>query len=516
MDDNKENKNKMQTEQIASSNQNASQYEEPQPIFETVPENQQSVQPSESNLQPEEIAPDVTAPSPESVLPSDQPPPSETPPMVYEEGKNKFVFIVAGVIVFVLFLAIFIAFLSKGKQGGGSAITLNYWGLWEDKDVFDPLIQQYEKQNQNITITYQKMDPKDYREKLLARSKNGQGPDIFRFHNTWLPEIKDVVTAIPADVMSNAEFEKTFYKVQQTDLKVGSYYYGIPLEIDGLVLIYNDNLFKKAGIQTAPATWDELTGDVTKLTVKDQTGALITAGIAIGTTSNVEYYSDIFGLMLLQNGGSLQHLDQQEAVGALQSYRKFAEDPQAFWNDNMPDSLNAFIQEKVAMIIAPSWVVLNIKAANPDISMKVVPVPTVPGTPPITLANYWVEGVSRYSQNQTEAWKFLKYLVQKDNLTKLYELEAKVRPFGEPYSRVDLAPLLAQNEYLGAVIKQADSMQSLPLVSRTYDNGLDDEIIQYIQNAVNATIQGVSYSEALQTAKSGVTQVLSKYQISSP
>ncbi len=515
MDDNKENSKKNQTEQGTPQNPNAAQPEEPQTIFETVPENQQPAAEPESNLQPEEIAPDVTAPSPEIVSPSDQQIPSDTPPMVYEEGKNKFIFIIAGIVTFVIFLAIFVMFFGGGKKGT-SAVTLNYWGLWEDKSIFDPLIQQYEKQNPNVSITYQRIAPQDYREKLLARSKNGQGPDIFRFNNTWLPEIKDVVTAIPDSIMTNADFEKTFYKVQQNDLKVGSYYYGIPLEIDGLVLIYNDNLFKKAGIQTAPATWDELISDVTKLTVKDQTGTLITAGIALGTTSNVEYFSDIFGLMLLQNGGSLQNLDQQEAVGALQSYRKFAEDPQAFWNDNMPDSLNAFIQEKVAMIIAPSWVVLNIKAANPDIGVKVVPVPTVPGTTPITLANYWVEGVSRYSKNQLEAWKFLKYLVQKDNLTKLYEQESKVRLFGEPYSRVDLAPLLAQNEYLGAVIKQADNMRSLPLVSRTYDNGLNDEIIQYIQNAINATIQGVSYSEALQTAKSGVAQVLSKYQISSP
>jgi multiple sugar transport system substrate-binding protein len=71
--------------------------------------------------------------------------------------------------------------------------------------------------------------------------------------------------------------------------------------------------------------------------------------------------------------------------------------------------------------------------------------------------------------------------------------------------------LLAQDEYLGAIVKQADNFLSLPLVSRTFDNGLNDEIIKYLENAINSTIQGVSYEEAFNTAKKGVDQVINKY-----
>ena len=77
-----------------------------------------------------------------------------------------------------------------------------------------------------------------------------------------------------------------------------------------------------------------------------------------------------------------------------------------------------------------------------------------------------------------------------------------------------MAPLLAQNPYLGAVIKQANNFASLPLVSRTFDNGLNDEIIKYLENAINSTIQGVSYKEALGEAKKGIDQVFTKYNIS--
>ncbi len=471
-------------------------------VFETIPVDEQ----------PEEISAEVSSPE-EAVIP----PPEvsfEPPPMVYHENSNKFLIIIGAVIFFIVIFFFLIKTVFKTGTGQLKPTTIKYWGLWEDKEVIEPLIVQYQSKNKNITIEYEKKSPQEYREKLIARSQNGQGPDIFRFHNTWVPEIKEMMATLPSVIMTNDEFEKTFYPIHQKDLKVGGNYVGIPLTIDGLVLIYNDNLFRKAGITTASTNWNEVIDYAGKLTVKDKSGYIITSGIAIGTASNVEHFSDIFGLILLQNGGDLKMLNQEAAAGALESYRKFAEDPKnSFWDQTMPNSISAFAQEKLAMAIVPSWEIINIKTINPDIKIKVVPVPNVPGSKPLSIASYWVEGVSRYSKNQIEAWKFIKYLAEKDNMTKLYENQAKMRIFGEPYSRVDLAQTLIQNEYVGPVIQQAKYYVSIPTISRTYDNGLNDEIIRYIENAINATIQGTSYSEALNTAQQGVSQVFTRYKI---
>ncbi len=493
--------------------------DEHQPIFESVPveqppENQPAT--NQPDLQPEEVPPEVVSPETPVTTSSGPEIPSDVPPPIAEDSRTKYFFIAGGFIIFFIFLFLFFKLITNKNLK--QPVKLLYWGLWEDSSVMEPLIAEYKKNNPQVTITYEKMVQADYRDKLLARSKPNtqskvpaEAPDIFRFHNTWLPEIKDVVAPLPSTVMTNAEFEKTFYKIHQTDLKVGNYYYGLPLEIDGMVLAYNNSLFKKAGITRAPVTWDELIDMVGKLTVKSN-GQLVTSGIALGTASNVDHFSDIFGLMLLQNGGDLHKLDQPEAAGALESYRKFAEEPLGQWNQSMPQSVTAFAQEKVAMILVPSWELYLIKTTNQDLDMKVAPVPSVPGSPSLSIANYWVEGVSRYSKNQLEAWKFLKFLTQKDSLTRLYELESKTRLFGEPYSRVDMAPLLAQNDYIGAVIKQANTLVSIPVISRTYDNGLNDNIVTYLENAINATTQGVGYAEALTTAKQGVDQVLNQYK----
>jgi multiple sugar transport system substrate-binding protein len=315
--------------------------------------------------------------------------------------------------------------------------------------------------------------------------------------------------------MTKAQFDNTFYKVHQTDLAIDNKYYGIPLMIDGLVLVYNEGLLKKAGINNPPTTWIDVYDYIGKLTVKNSNDTIITSGFALGTASNIEHFSDILALFITQNGVEINNLQSPDAAAALESYRKFAEKPDAFWDETMPNSLNAFIQEKVAMIFVPSWEILTIKAANPQLRIKVAPVPQVPETNIVSISSYWVEGVSKYSKNQGAAWQFLKYLSEKETMTKLFEQQSKSRLFGAPYSRKDLGSILASNEYLGPVIKQATDGEyvTVPMISRTYDNGLNDEIVKYFETAVDQTIQGVSYSQAMNTAAEGVKQVFTKYNI---
>ena len=430
--------------------------------------------------------------------------------LMRSDNKNKFYIIGVGILIFVLiFVLVFNFFTGKAKTN--KEVILTYWGLWEEKEVMQPLIDQYQNKNPNIKIEYIKRDPQDYRNKLIVRSQQGQGPDIYRFHNTWIPEIKEVLSYIPSNVLSNKEFEKTFYPIFESDLKIENHYYGIPLMIDGLVLLYNENLFKSAGINKPPHTWEDVINNISKLTVRDKEGKLATAGIAIGTASNIEHFSDILGLFIIQNGGDLKNLESQEAAGALESYRKFAEPPDNYWDESMPSAITAFAQEKVAMILVPSWQILSIKSINPELVFKAVPVPTLPGGDPISISSYWVEGVSRFSNKQEEAWKFLKFLSEKENMTKIYELQTKSRQFPTASSRVDLASIQSQNQYLDAVIKQAKYYKSIPSVSLTYDNGLNDGVNQYLENAINSTINGESYKSALKTAKEGIEQELKRY-----
>lgn len=425
---------------------------------------------------------------------------------------RKYVFVGMGIVgLVVLFIIIFTLILSFSKKKTETAATLEYWGLWEDEQVMKPLIDAYTREHPAITIKYIKQDPKDYREKLLTRGKEGRGPDIFRFHNTWLPSIIELAAPLPKSIMSDDTYKETFYDVIQDDVYSDGSYYGIALGIDGLVLVYNTDLFKRAGISSAPETWDDVLKAADALRVQDGANQILTSGIALGTANNIENFSDIFGWMLLQNGADIKNLRAREAVEVLTNYRQFAEPQLNLWNENMPNNISAFTQGKVGMIIVPTWQILEILTANPDIKLKVTSLPVLPGSQSISLATYWVEGVSKTSKNQEAAWNFLAYLSKKENMTKLYQEQTKVRPFGVAYSRKDLRETLIKNAYLGPVLQQAPNMKSLPVSSRTYDNGINDGIIGYLRDAINATMKGVSYQQALSVAADGVTQTLSKY-----
>jgi multiple sugar transport system substrate-binding protein len=285
--------------------------------------------------------------------------------------------------------------------------------------------------------------------------------------------------------------------------------------IDGLMMIVNEDLLKKAGIATVPTNWDEMLAAASQMTVKGKNNELITAGIAAGTATNVAHFSDIFGLMLLLNGGELSKLDTPEAIGTLEAYRRFAEEPNNVWSETFSNSIVAFAQGKVGIIFAPTWEIHTIKATAPDLKLLVAPIPNPPGGKQFSLASYWVEGVSKKSKHQEEAWKFLVYLSSKNTMVKMYGTQSNMRLFGAPYSRIDLSDTIIQDPYLGALIIQAaeDKFISLPITSNTFDDGLNDGINRYLENAINGASQGVSYEEAMKIGHAGVQKILLQFNI---
>jgi multiple sugar transport system substrate-binding protein len=300
-------------------------------------------------------------------------------------------------------------------------VKLIYWGLWESEEVMRPVIEQYQNlyaqknPGSTITVEYLRKPPSRYRETLQSSIRSGQGPDIFRFHNTWVPMLREELAPLPQTIIPNSEYESAFYPITKTDLLVGNFYVGIPLMFDGLVLFYNESLFREAGINTPPTSWDELRTLAKKLTVVDtNSGAIRVAGVALGVAANVDHFSDIIGLMMLQNQADLRDLSDELAQDALRFYTILTVEDRV-WDETMPPSIEAFAMGKVAMILGPHWRVFNLKEANPDLRFRTAPVPQLPGST-VNWGSYWVEGVSSRSSYQAEAWDFLKFLSQKETL----------------------------------------------------------------------------------------------------
>ncbi|MFH1840863.1 MAG: extracellular solute-binding protein [Candidatus Shapirobacteria bacterium] len=414
----------------------------------------------------------------------------------------------AGAVLLALFAFGVIKVILPRFKEAPAPVELTYWGLWEPNEALQGVINEYETGHPEVKITYQQHSPRDYRERLQSALARGDGPDIFRYHITWVPMLKNELAAVPGSVLSGQQIESSFYPAAWGNLRVGTDYLGLPLEMDTLALFYNEDIFQQAG-KMPPKDWNELRQLASSLTIREEGGRIQTSGVALGTTGNVDHWSDILALMMWQNGADLTKPTDQLAEDALTWYTVFNKTDR-IWDETLPNSTLAFATGKVAMYFGFSWDVFEIQNINKNLRFRVVPAPQLPGTE-VAWASFWVEGVAKKSPKQKEAWEFLQYLVSAEVMEKMYQAQSNLRAFGEPYSRVEMGEKILTNPLVAAFVEQAPKAKTWYLCSRTFDNGINDKMIKYFEDAVNAVNQGKTAKEALATTAAGVAQLLSQY-----
>ncbi|MCJ7827733.1 extracellular solute-binding protein, partial [Patescibacteria group bacterium] len=253
---------------------------------------------------------------------------------------------------------------------------------------------------------------------------------------------------------------------------------------------------------------------------RDDKGQIKIAGIAMGGTGNIDHWPDILGLMFLQNGTQLPRLQGKLAQDAVKFYTAVLRSYKA-WDPLLSNSTREFAGGRLAMYFGFSWDVFEIQHLNPDLKFKIVPVPQIkprldaPERLPVAWASYWVEGVSVRSDVQAETWSLLEYLSTPEVMRQLYENQIKIggRAFGEPYSRREMAKELAPDPLVSPFLAQAEIAQSWYLCSRTFDNGLNEGVIDYFEDVVNEVNEGGDVEEELETASEGIEVVLNRYGI---
>lgn len=395
--------------------------------------------------------------------------------------------------------------LFKGKE---KPVTLSVWGLWEPKEVVEPVLTDYKQKKPTVAVEYEErsfISPKSYKESVTTRLSEGSAPDIILVHNSWVPYIKDSLAPASSKIMTVDQYSSSFYPVAKESAVFDDKIYAIPLSYDGLALVYNKDMFNEAGISSPPSTWEEFRVDAVKLTKRDKEN-IVQAGASMGTANNVEHFSDILGLLFAQ--GSVKFpddIDSQAAVDILSFYTNFATTDKV-WSDILQPSVEAFADGKVAMIFVPSWQILNILARNPQVNIGVAQVPRQPdlsGNPIVVdWGSFWMFAVSKDSKNANTAWEFLKYLTSEDGQKKLFSESSKVRAFGQAYSLQSLQGDLSGNAYLDPYVKSAPTAKSGLLAGRS---GNDREV-DVMKTAVNAILSGTVPSEAAAAAKTALNK----------
>ena len=472
---------------------------------------------------PLDKAPDSPSPvaepvytAPVAATPSLTPPPSPTESTestvptgstaIASPFRNLFPLLI-GIGAFILLGIIGFTIVPKLFGGKDKAVVLTYWGLWEPASAMQGVIADYEREHPNVKINYQMQSQKGYRTRLQSAITGGTGPDIARIHNTWLPMFTKLLTPAPEGLISSSDY----YPVVASDLVRNGLLYAAPLEIDGLALYYNKDILAEAGAEP-PTEWNsfrKLAFDLPRRA--PETGIVQRAGAAMGTTNNIDHWSDILGLLILQNSGNPANPSTSAVQDALTFFTIFSGTDNS-WDSSQPNSTYAFATGTLAMMLAPSWHAAEIEAINPTLSYGIAPSPKLSGTD-LTWATYWAEAVPVSGENQEAAWEFLAYLSSDESLQKLYATQTQIRTLGEPYPKPSLATFLLSDPLAAPFVSQGNNYQSWYLSARTHDEGVNDEFIKYYEDAVNTINDGSGLSSAVTTLEAGVAQVVSKYNI---
>ncbi len=477
---------------------------------------------------PPPTSPPTIASSPLKPYAPPKPASPATPPSSIP--KNRFLGILPFILGGIGLLAIVLLALNFfGKKTPISQETnLIYWGLWEPNSVLSNIITEYEEENPGIKVTYRLHQPQDYRLRLQNKIQKGDSdaPDIFRIHHTWIPVLKSSIAPVPETLSADLNIDQDYHQTYQ-DLKYSGQYMALPLMYDGLSLFYNKDLLTQAQV-SPPRTWWGLQEAAKKLTLKDQTGKITVAGAALGATGNVDHWSDILGLMFLQNGADLEMPLDKTTEEVLTFYTNFILKDKV-WDQTLPPSTYAFAQGKLAFYFAPSWRVFDIDYQNPNLNYAITTGPQLPkskdSTPEeaergdailtdIHWSSYWVEAVNLKSANQKEAWAFLEYLSSPEIMEKLYEAQAQTREFGEIYPQIALAEKLKSSSKLSPFVDASSQAQSWYLASATHDDGLNDGMIKYFEDAVNGIVNNRQTPvDVLPTLEQGIQQLIQKYKL---
>jgi len=443
-------------------------------------------------------------------------------------NKKKLLLIVgiATVVIIILLVALVIVKSLASKDDGdtsdngnttGSEIVLEYWGLWEPEEVMQPIIDRYEEENPGIEIEYTQKSFSQYERNAYTRlvegaTSNSPAPDILRVNNTWLSRFEDYLYPMPTSIMSSQQYSSFFYETAVDDF-TGSdgKIYAIPLEIDGLVLFYNKKILSDKGYTAPPTDWDSFKEAVGELTEKDIYGSYTYYGVGMGSAQNVLHSVDILNLIMLQNGvdllatdGKTVDLKSTEAIISLDYYCSFVEEDEA-WSPDTRSDLEMFMSGKLAMMFGPSWRAFDIISASPQLDFGMAIVPQIPTNSPIAYSMYWGEAVAKNSDHPREAWDFIKYLSEQEQLQEMYANSSEIRAFGEPYSRQDMATLISGNPYVSPVLEMAPYMKSWKMGDQSYvEEALRTAIYQACES-------GKGTSEALSEAEDSINEKLAEF-----
>src|SRR5512139_1957926 len=198
--------------------------------------------------------------------------------------------------------------------------------------VIDGYARQFEQENPGIKVSpIYAGNYDDTRIKALAALKAGQSAPLSVLYSIDLYELIEQDVIVPWDDVATTPEDQAWLKAFYPALMMNGTYkgkvYGIPFQRSTIVLYWNKEAFKEAGLdpEKAPANWNEMERMAAKVVKKHASGNVTRWGVMVPSTGDPYLMFQAFarqnGQDLMNRDGNATNYAHPDVIAALEYWR---------------------------------------------------------------------------------------------------------------------------------------------------------------------------------------------------
>lgn len=344
-----------------------------------------------------------------------------------------------------LFCLLCVFQLCEKKQNGGqqkdSKIHITYWcaSNQDEIDLAQYLVDQWNAANDSIKVKMQPIPASQSSEEvLLAAIAAGTTPDICS--NMWpgamddfiasgglvrldqFPDFVDCISErVPADLL------KTF-------LAPDGHFYQIPWKTNPIMIVYNKNIFRDAGVDFIPRTYSEYIKAGRKITRDLDGDGNLDVWLSHRDTKPIwwQRFFDYYTFYIAASGGQTLFEGSEIIFNNKSSVKVFDFFRQIYKEGLFAKTTfigDAFILGKLATQIAGPWHVSHVEKFRPpgfEYGIFPVPVPDDYEGPVYTFGDFKNISIFGTTKHPEATYAFAKYLVTAEADLKLLEFTLQI------------------------------------------------------------------------------------------
>lgn len=392
---------------------------------------------------------------------------------------------------------------SPAAGTGAKATTITFWHAYSPAEVEaleKVVIPQFEKQFPNVDIQPVTVPYDGFHQKLITGAAGGELPDVFRSDIIWVPELAQLGLLVPLNKQMR-DFKKWANLMFPGPLATNRWkgnHYGLPLDTNTRVLMYNQAALRAGGFRTPPRTFQDL---------RRMAPALARKGVNVFAEGGTSGWSVL--PWIWSGGGALtnasltkasEFLNGRLSVAAVQLLVNLHKSRQAVFGnvDGGIGTTDGLAKAKYATVLDGPWMFPIFQGQYPDFRLRTAKVPAGPGGS-ISVVGGEDIVLTSASKNKAAATNFIRFMV-----SKFAQLEmAKV---GQMTIRKDLKTQMVKiRPYYGIFLEQLKTAR--PRAPHPQWPKIDQTLENYVARAMKGEL---STKQALNRAAKEIDKLLAR------